>query len=316
MRGTTVDFWDLTKLLVRRWLIVLPMLALSAALAVLTVNKVQPDYVAIAYVQLVPPVFEQTKPGQATPDQRNPWLSLGLQTIGNAAIVTVTDTSVIEELKASGYSDSYTLTMGQTSPLITFQVVGTTAQQAQQTAEQLVDRFSKSVATLQRAYGVSPGDSISARRLDLGTNVKMSTSKVKRAGIAVAGAGLLLTAGSTVGLDAWLRRRRRRREERAAIPMPVLPESAGFSPTTRAAGVVISRTNGDSQVEPNPPSVGFKAADGSAAAAANGKEGDLADQTMPISSDATVVLPRLPEKARWPEKTRWLGRSGDKKKHL
>ena len=129
-RGTTVDFWDLTKLLARRWVIVLPMLAVSALLAVLTVGQVKPDYVATAYVQLVPPVLEQTKPNQATPDQRNPWLGLGLQTIGNAAVVTVQDKSVVDMLKASGLSETFTLTMAQQSPLVTFEIVGSTALQA------------------------------------------------------------------------------------------------------------------------------------------------------------------------------------------
>jgi capsular polysaccharide biosynthesis protein len=317
-KGETVDFWDLTKLLVRRWVIVLPMLALSVALAVLTVGQVKPDYVATAYVQLVPPVLEETKPGQATPDQRNPWLGLGLQTIGNAAIVTVTDQSVIDQLKAGGYSDSYTLTMASQSPLITFEVIGKSAQQARDTAEQLVSRYAKSVSTLQSTYGVSVGDSITARRLDLGTNVVKSTSKVKRALVAVAGAGLLLTVAVTVGFDAWVRRRRRRLEEAAAVAQSP-PVTNWVLPSARAAGVAgrMRRTDDDMPTATIP--------------AANGKEERLvtlspertqalgpqlpqssqptertgeAEQELPVSSDATVILPPL----IMPERTRWFGR--------
>ena len=95
----------------------------------------------------MPPVIGQTKPGQATADQRNPWIGLGLQTIGNAAIVTVTDLSVAKRLEAQGLSDSYTVTMAQTSSLITFEVVGNSPEQARRTADQLIERFDKSVAT-------------------------------------------------------------------------------------------------------------------------------------------------------------------------
>ncbi|SCL34171.1 hypothetical protein GA0070624_4921 [Micromonospora rhizosphaerae] len=221
-----MDFWDLTKLLVRRWKIVSPMLVLSAAFAVLTITQVKPDYVGTAYVQLVPPVIGQTKPGEATAEQRNPWIGLGLETIGNAAIVTVTDRSVAKRMKALGYSDSYTLTMGSTSPMVSFEIIGKSEAQASATAEQLVERFSQSVANLQSAYSVAPSDAITTRRLDLGTNVVQSNSKVKRAFIAVVGAGLLLSAAGTVGIDALLRRRQRRRAAVDAVPPTATPNPA------------------------------------------------------------------------------------------
>jgi len=338
-----VDFWDLTKLLARRWVIVLPMLAVSALLAVLTVGQVKPDYVATAYVQLVPPVLEQTKPNQATPDQRNPWLGLGLQTIGNAAVVTVQDKSVVDQLKAAGLTETFTLTMAQQSPLVTFEIVGKTVLQARQTAEALVARFTQSVATLQSAYGVSPADSITARRLDLGTNVVKSSSKVKRALVAVLGAGLLLTAGVTVGVDAWLRRRNRRRVELAdaaptspaAPTLPPSPVSSWSLPAQSAAGVSRARPNGDDRVEVELATGAAPSGSGPVAGGTNGRDGVYAglnaektqpisphllrtieaagqkEQTRPVPSDATIVLPvSMPLQSE----RRWLGRGG-KKKH-
>lgn len=338
-----MDFWDLTKLLARRWVIVLPMLAVSGLLAMLTIGQVKPDYVATAYVQLVPPVLDATKPNQATPDQRNPWLGLGLQTIGNAAVVTVQDKSVVDQLKAAGLTDTFTLTMAQSSPLVTFEVVGKTAQQARQTAEQLVARFTQSVSTLQSAYGVSPADSITARRLDLGTNVVKSSSKVKRAFVAVVGAGILMTAGLTVGLDAWLRRRQRRREEApgaaGAPTLPAAPVSSWNLPATSASGVA-TRPNGDDRVEVELATSAAPAGNGPVAGGSKGKDGGRAglnaERTQPISpqilrsievaaqkrepeqsravpSDATIVLPvsmPLPSSER-----KWLGRGGKKKQH-
>jgi capsular polysaccharide biosynthesis protein len=291
-----VDFWDLTKLLARRWWIMLPMLALSAGLSVLTVLQVKPDYVVTGYVQLVPPVLEQTKPGQATPDQRNPWLGLGLQTIGNAAIVTVQDASVVQELTAAGLSDSFTLSMGQSTPLITIEVVGKNAQQAQDTAEQLVLRFTQSVAKLQSDYGVSKSDSITARRLDLGTNVKVSNSKVKRAAVAVAGAGLLMTAGVTVGVDALLRRRRRRREDAAAPPRRT--PAWGLPPSGTSAMVPNPGRQLYDRAEPD--LTAALPTNGATAGTANGGDASVGEP-IPMSSDETVVLPRLPEKVRWPK---------------
>jgi capsular polysaccharide biosynthesis protein len=206
-----VDFWDITKLLVRRWTIMVPLLLVSVALGVLAMTKVQPDYDATAHVQLVPPVAGASTPGQATADQRNPWIGLGLQTIGNAGIVTITDLSVTDELHREGLSDSYTVVMTEGSPLINFEIVGKSPEQATATTDELISRFDKTITSLQTSYGVPQSDLITTHRLDLGTNVKKSTSKIKRAAIGVAGAGVLLTVAVTVGADAWLKRRSRGR---------------------------------------------------------------------------------------------------------
>lgn len=219
-----MDFWDITKLLARRWMVVLPLLLVAVALTALTVTNVKPDYTATAYVQLVPPVTGATPPGQATADQSNPWLGLGVQTLGNAAIVTVTDPGVADQLHAAGLSDSYTLTMADSSPLITFEVVGQAPEQAKRTTEQLIDRFDRSVATLQATYGVPQGYSIVTHRLDAATSIKKSTGKVKRALIAAAGAGLLLIIAATVGIDTWLRRGHRRRELGQDATQPLATE--------------------------------------------------------------------------------------------
>src|SRR4051812_6830276 len=84
---TTLDFWDITKLLVRRWQIALPMLLLSVIITAVTMSQVKPDYVSTAYVQLVSPNAGNHEPGAVTPDQQNQWIGLGLSTLGNAAIV-------------------------------------------------------------------------------------------------------------------------------------------------------------------------------------------------------------------------------------
>jgi capsular polysaccharide biosynthesis protein len=255
-----VDFWDITKLLARRWMVMLPLLLVASALTALFVGRVKPDYVATSYVQLVPPVMGAPQPGQATADQANPWLGLGVDTLGNAAIVTVTDLAFTNQLHAAGYSDSYTVTMAESSPLITFEVIGNSPEQARQTTAQLIDRFNKSVADLQATYSVPRADTIITHRLDVGTNVKKSTGKVKRALIAAAGAVLLVVIGGTVGIDAWLRRRRLRQE-------------LGQDPSSslRAAAVP---AGGNGAARPEPHLVAMTSSASNAPRAGNGHDSD------------------------------------------
>ncbi|WP_432835861.1 hypothetical protein [Dactylosporangium sp. CA-092794] len=246
-----MDFWDITKLLVRRWQVALPLLLLSAVITGVTVSQVKPDFVGTAYVQLVPPApAKNTTPEQqlTTADQRNPWLAQGLQTLGNAAIVQALDLSVVEEFKRTGYADTYTVTMGSNSPLVTFEITGSSAAQARDTAEKLVKIFTDSVAKLQTSLGVTDANLITVKRLDLGANVKKSTSKVKRALVAVAAAGILLTAGATIGTDAWLRRRNARRRRpfdddggessaTAPLPPPISARAGGSASVRGASGI-------------------------------------------------------------------------------
>jgi hypothetical protein len=310
MERTTLDFWDITKLLVRRWQIALPMLLLSAVITGVTVSQVKPDYVGTAYVQLVPPApAKNTTPEQqlTSADQRNPWLSQGLQTLGNAAIVQALDQTVVDEFKRTGYADTYTVTMGQNSPLVTFEITGTSARQARDTAEKLVTIFTDSVARLQTSLGVGDSSLITVKRLDLGANVKKSTSKIKRALVAVAAAGILLTAGATIGFDAILRRRnaRRRLEEEGGessmtTPLPPLPPMARSEGTVRS-GVGNNGTSGSSGVRQQVPVVAGAAAGQAAADAgltfeyqrpANWDARDReSDSGSAPDADSTVIIP-------------------------
>ena len=284
-----MDFWDITKLLARRWKIALPLLLVSAVFTTVTVIQVKPDYVGTAYVQLVPPAApKSTNPeGQlASAEQRNPWLDQGLQTLGNAAIVQVLDLSVVQEFERTGYADTYTVTMGSNTPLVTFEITGNSARQSRDTAEKLVTIFTDSVARLQSSLGVKDENLITVKRLDLGANVKKSTSKVKRALVAVAVAGILLSAGLTIAIDAWLRRRRKSGDAEAdepeatsattRLPTGGTPPSSWVNPTD--TGLTVEYQQPAKPIKP------IKPVDGR----------DRTDQTtiIPIpDADSTVVLP-------------------------
>ncbi|MFY1636618.1 hypothetical protein ACN27F_25635 [Solwaraspora sp. WMMB335] len=237
-----MDFWDLTKLLFRRWYIATPLLLLAVASTGLAAATIEPDYVATSYVQLIPPTGSAAEDPDADPAPRNPWFDLGLGSLSRAAIITVQDQTVLDQLDEDGYSTNFTIGFDTQLPVITFEVIGDTEQQATETSEELVRRFSESVAALQSEYGVSGDQSITTRRLDLGDNLKESTSKIKRALVAIAATGALLSAGVTVAIDAWLRRRARRRAVAAgqgsAAGPPSGPAATGMGP--QSAGVAAS----------------------------------------------------------------------------
>jgi hypothetical protein len=207
-----LDFWDLTVLIFRRWKIALPLLMLAIGGTIFVALTAKPDYTMTSYVQLIPAKVAPTD-NPTSASLRNPWNQLGLNTLGQAAIYATQDQSFLDQLKAAGHSDNFTLTMTYPNPIVTVEVVGTTQDDARDTTQLIVNRLRGAAESLQRGSGVGDADIIATQRLDQGQNLVPSRSKQKRAILAVAAAGLVVTAGGTVGFDAILRRRSRRRQE-------------------------------------------------------------------------------------------------------
>jgi hypothetical protein len=78
--------------------------------------------------------------------------------------------------------------------------------------------LSDDIKTEQTQFGVAQVDLINSLPLDQGDKVTVVTSKIKRVLVVAVGLSLLITAGSTIGLDALLRRRARHRAAAAAQP--------------------------------------------------------------------------------------------------
>jgi hypothetical protein len=221
----TVDFWDLTKLLLRRWYFSVPMLLLSTVGTVLGVISVEPDYQATAHVQILPPATAQNAPHAA----RNPWTDLDISAIGSAAIIAVSDERMIDRLAEGGFSDEVEFDLQGRAPIIIVRAVGISRAQASATARELVRLIHETIAELQRPYNLPNDRLITTRTLDTGDNIEVLTSRLKRVVAALAAAGLLLTVGVTVGLDAMVAWRNRRRAAHRAAPVaaPVLRQRDG-----------------------------------------------------------------------------------------
>jgi hypothetical protein len=269
--------------------VALPLLLASIAGTIFAATTITPDYVATSYVQLVPPAVTPKQNDGKAPQPRNPWLDLGVSSLGKASILTVQDQKVVEQLKKTGFSDTFTLTLDSTLPIVTFEVIAGTEEKASSTNEQLVKRFEASVAALQVDYGAAKDQSITARRLDLGTNITESTSKVKRALVAIAGVSILLTIAITVVFDAVLRRRAQSKAGRRANTDDEVARGAAEPPAGRQTNKGAPSTNG------HQPAPAFNSLD-SPTEVIRQRPPVTPPAEHPVSPDhnheATIVLPR------------------------
>ncbi|MEU3454303.1 hypothetical protein ABZ671_11975 [Micromonospora sp. NPDC006766] len=260
-----MDFWDLTKLMFRRWYISMSLLLVTLAATGYTAVVVKPDYAITAYVQLIPPTAA-SDPNQASHIQ-NPWLALGMTSLSNAAMVATQDQTFLDGLKQQDDTASFEITIGDRNPVAIIAVVAPTLQQAQSATALVTGHYEESVKSLQAQYGVKATDMITAYRLDKGENLQRPGGKVKRAVIAVFAIGLLMTGGLTVLIDALLRRRRRRGTPTAPVgPDFTVPPSRASNGTQTAVRHPVTRTDRD----PRPPAASR------------------------IPDDATIILPRTP----------------------
>ncbi|WP_204003157.1 hypothetical protein [Virgisporangium aurantiacum] len=261
VKRNAMDLWDLTRLLFRRWYFALPILLVSAIVAILVSSSVKPDYRATGNVVMIPapgdPADAELKAqNKAIPSRpKNPWLDLGFNALGQATILQVMDQKTLEGFVEAGLSDSITVTMDQRSPIFIIEAVGKSPTQATATVREVIKQISEQVAAQQASYGVMPQDTITTKTLTDGADVEIVTSKVKRVLVVTIGVGLLLTTAGTIGIDVflrWLRSRRRTsgddepgddEPETAANPV-IQPRFVGSRPT----GVQASGSSEETQV--------------------------------------------------------------------
>jgi hypothetical protein len=236
-------------LIFRRWKISLPLLLLSIAATVFVAFTAKPDYTMTSYVQFIPAKIASTDNPNAS--LRNPWNQLGLNTLGQASIYATQDQGFLDQLKATKHTNNFTLTMTYPDPIVTVEVVGITPGDARDTTDLIVSRLRGAAESLQRGAGVGDADIIATQRLDRGQNLLPSRSKQKRAILAVAAAGVILTAGGTVGLDALMRYRRRKRLEAEGVATDEAPETTSSSaPAVNGSGATGSH-NGNGKAVVN-----------------------------------------------------------------
>ena len=220
-----LDFWDLTKVIFRRWKISLPLLLLSIAGTAAVAVTAKPDYTETAYIQLVP-LSTGVQNNATTSALTNPLAVNGMNSLGQAIIYATQDQGFQDSLKAAGHTTSFTLTLTYPDPIVTIEVVGKTAADTVTTTQLVVQHFQDNARAMQKKFGVKDQDMVATERLDQSDNVKPSGGKVKRAIIAVAAVGLLLTGGITVLVDALGKRRARRQREQEGKINPLAIELA------------------------------------------------------------------------------------------
>jgi hypothetical protein len=241
---------------------------------------------------MIPPVGLPASDRTTPPGPHNPWLDLGFNALGQAVVLRVNnDEALRDQLVGEGLSDTYTVSLEYATTYFTVEAIGTSPEQATHTVQRVMGLIEDEVASQQSQFGALPRDQVTTLELNRGENVEVVTSKVKRAVLVAAALALLLTAGLTVAIDAYLRRGSRLRASlTGADPLPQSPTSG--APTAAAARPAVPAQEPAPLAEP--------ALASPVATAAEGRDvGASATTELPMrvrrdraeQAESTVVLP-------------------------
>ena len=200
-----MDFWELAKVLLRRWAVFVPLALLTAGAAWGATTQLPPAFSATASVILLPPT------GGEGP---NAYLSLGIPTTAESLAVATTDDLVREELLAGGASPDFEVVADRRSALLQVTAEAGSRARAVATVEDLLEVLAQRLDRQQDDVSASPDARITLQSLTptiLAVPVTESTTRVV---VVVVAVGLALATGAALAVEGFARRRQRRPSRR------------------------------------------------------------------------------------------------------
>lgn len=214
-----MDIWGLTAAALRRWYVLVPMLAISVAAAYLLGSRAQAEYEVNGSVMLVVP--PQRNPNPYSDDYATE--ILGIQ---------ATSSSTREDFVNRGLTDKYVVEFERRSPIMTLQVVASDELMALETAEAIIDYLDDTLIGAQKDRGVANAQQVTLAVVDAPDAAEPVVGGRMRVTAVVVGLGALLSLACAVFVDAILLRRR----DRATAAASASPQTGSEPDVVAFAG--------------------------------------------------------------------------------
>ena len=181
-----MDFWDVAKVLVRRWFVSVPLLILTVAACGLVAVNTTPDYVATVHVAFVP--GSSTRPSTTNgPNVFNPWEP---EALAEAVVIPLKTKELADSMRASGYKGEWTAENGiGTLAVVVITVTSSTPADSVRTAQHLVDLVFEDVKQRQTPLRLTPGETIKANQIEPAPTVEKKSMKIIRSAVVIGAVG-------------------------------------------------------------------------------------------------------------------------------
>ena len=218
-----VDVWRITLAAIRRWYILIPLLAVTGWGAWVAGEGIHPEYEVQATAMLLP--------GTTVSEVPNPYG--GIDEANQAVAIVLSSAESLSQIAAQGLSTEYTVTPESRSNILRFSVRADDPETAVATGTALLDLVRNELSTRQDEAGVPSSSQIgidvlaAPAVLDVVYEGKLRVQAI----IGLLGASIALVVAvlfdDIVGL---VKRRRRRRADLDTAPKPVEDEAAAEEP--------------------------------------------------------------------------------------
>jgi hypothetical protein len=240
-----VDFATTLRILLRRWYVVVPALALTGVGAFLGMQQVTPQYESSGSLVLLGPASGVPVPGEVT-QQFNAYLEFGGALATTAEVLskaTLSDASA-KKLAAVGATGEYEVGTGSDggSPIINIVATGSSPRIATLTVEEITKLLTAELQRRQVAAKAPPSQFIRVEVVAPPAQPKELLGSKLRVGSAVVALGVAVTFSVAFLVEGAMDRRARRKaviEQVAAAARPAAPvvpsgaTSAGTIPGSR-----------------------------------------------------------------------------------
>ncbi|MGW5363356.1 hypothetical protein [Actinopolymorpha pittospori] len=230
-----MDMWGALRVLARRWLVVVPLLVLTALGAAGLYTATGPEYTVTGSMLVLGPNAGQD---EAT-GKRNPYLDYGNLAVAAKVVIDVTLTPTTYESLTRATQTTFELGLDTTTsaPLIGLSVVGPSPDAVLKSAQTVIDFVNTTLRQRQLDAGAPEVTLISTEIVTPPVDVLELNSSRLRLVIAIAGVGVLMSVGGAFLVEAIVRvRARSRRPLRLEADEAPTDTSPAVSPAPPSEG--------------------------------------------------------------------------------
>lgn len=199
-----MDALEILKILLRRWWVVVPVLALALGGAWYVTDQAPPEYSRQMSVLVIGPAELATE----EPTRSNPYRGVGLDTTAQALTIVGNGGPTSAAAAAAGVTAGYEFASTRNSPIIRVTATADTPQDVVEALTFLLDRMETELEDRQDEAGAPAENRISLDVLDPPNGPVAIVSDSLRIQLAMLAAGLLLATLAAVAVDRLLAARR------------------------------------------------------------------------------------------------------------
>lgn len=155
-----MDLWTALLTVIRRWYISVPILLLGVIATFAAGAQIKPKYTTTSSMILVAPTQVRTPEGLIQPWRNSLMLGSGVRGAGATVVKRLQRTSVANRLESFGYSDVYFVAQTREGDVIEFATEADSAQQAVDTARELMNEAATNLQEIQLVNLQVPEDEL------------------------------------------------------------------------------------------------------------------------------------------------------------